>query len=100
MDELRRLWREHLQAGYPDGYRDKDVAGVALILLDADIAGCVSHCLGRARLDPERTAILKRCHEDAVAVTRELTGPARGYFERLKRMAAIVLEANGVQRAV
>ena len=32
MDELRRLWREHLEAAYPDGYSDKDVAGVALIL--------------------------------------------------------------------
>jgi hypothetical protein len=27
MDELRRLWREHREAEYPDGYRDKDVAG-------------------------------------------------------------------------
>jgi hypothetical protein len=94
MDELRRLWREHLEAEYPDGYRDKDVAGVALILLDADIAGCVSASLGGARLDPERTAILERCYRDAVAVSRELTGPPRDYFERLKRMAAIVLETS------
>ena len=95
MDELRRLWREHMETGYPDGYRDKDVAGVALILLDADIAGYVSACLGGARLDPQRAAILHHCYRDAVAVTRELTGPARDYFDRLKRMAAIVLEASG-----
>jgi hypothetical protein len=81
MDEFRRLWREHLDAGYPDGYRDKDVAGVALILLDADIAGCVSASLGGARLDPERATILERCYRDAVVVTR-------------------VLEANGRLRAV
>jgi hypothetical protein len=100
MDELRRLWREHREAVYPDGYRDKDVAGVALILLDADIAGCVSASPGGARLDPERARILEDCNRDAVTVTRELTGPAVGYFERLKRMAAIVLEANGRRRAV
>jgi hypothetical protein len=101
MDELRRLWREHLEAGYPDGYRDKDVAGVALILLDADIAGCVSASLGGVRLDPDRTAILERCYRDVVAVNRHLAGPARDYFERLKRMAAIVLEASsGSGRAV
>jgi hypothetical protein len=101
MDELRRLWREHLEAGYPDGYRDKDVAGIALILLDADIAGCVTACLGGARLDPQRGAILQRCHQDVVAVTRELTGLARDYFERLKRMATIVLEASsGIRPAV
>ena len=100
MDELRRLWREHSEAAYPDGYRDKDIAGVALILLEADIAGCVSFSLGGARLDPERATILDRCYRDAIVVTRELSGPARGYFERLKRMAAIVLEANGRRRAV
>ena len=100
MDELRRLWREHLAASYPDGCSDKDIAGVALVLLDADIAGCVSQCLGGAHLDPERTALLRRCHGEAVAVTHELRGPARDYFERLKRMAAIVLEASGAQRAV
>jgi len=100
MDELRRLWREHREAEYPDGYRDKDVSGVALILLDADIAGCVSGSLGGARLDPERARILEGCYRDAVVVTQELTGAARDYFERLKRMAAIVLEANGRRRAV
>ena len=99
MDELRRLWREHREAEYPDGYRDKEVAGVALILLDTEIAGCVSFSLGGARLDPERGRVLEGCYRDAVAVTRELTGPARGYFERLKLMAAIVLEANGRQGA-
>jgi len=57
--------------------------------------------LGGARLDPKRTAILERCYRDVVVVTRELTGPARDYFERLKRMAAIVLEASsGSRRAV
>jgi len=100
MDELRRLWREHREAEYPDGYRDKEVAGVALVLLDADIGGCVSFSVGGARLDPERARALEGCYRDAVAVTRELTGPARVYFERLERMAAIVLEANDRRRAV
>ena len=80
--------------------RGVEVAGVELVMLDADIAGLVSQCLGGARLHPDGTAILKRCYGEAVAVTRELTGPARAYFERLSRMAAIVLEASGAQRAV
>lgn len=100
MDELRRLWREHEDAPYPDGYRGVEVAGVELVMLDADIAGLVSQCLGGARLDPEGTAILKSCYGDVVAVTRELKGPAGAYFERLRRMAAIVLEATDGQRAV
>ena len=95
MDELLRLWREHQAAGYPDGYRDKEVAGVALILLDANIAGIVSACRGGARLDPQRAKMLDSCYRDVVAVIPELTGPARDYFERLKRMAAIVLQVSG-----
>lgn len=95
MDELIRLWREHSEAEYPDGYRDKEVAGISLILLDADTGGYVAQCLGGAHLDSEHAAALQRCYRDLDAVTRELMEPARAYFERLKRMAAIVLGTLG-----
>ena len=95
MDELRRFWKEHVEEGYPDGYRDKDIAGMSLILLDTETEGIVSQCLGGARLGPQQTAILLRCHRDLAVVRQKLTGPARNYFDRLARMAAIVLEALG-----
>ena len=94
MDELTRLWQMHLEAKYPDGNRGKEVAGIELILLDADIAGCVSTYLAEGgRLDLQRTAILGRCYRDAAVVVSELPSPARDYFARLERMAAVVLEA-------
>ena len=102
MDEIRRLWREHQNAPYPDGYRGVEVAGVELVMLDADIAGCVSTYLGNGgRLDLQRTAILGQCYRDVSLVVRELTGSARDYFGHLERMAGSVLEAlSGVTPAV
>ena len=94
MDEIRRLWREHQEAPYPDGFRGVEVAGVELVMLDADIAGCVSTYLKKGGcLDLQRAAILGRCYRDASLVVRELTGAPRDYFARLERVAATVLEA-------
>lgn len=33
------LWREHLAAPLPKGFRGKDVDGLDFVMLDADIAG-------------------------------------------------------------
>ena len=94
MDQLRRLWREHQEGPYPEGYRGVEVAGVELVMLDADIGGCISTYLAKGgRLDLQRTAILGRCYRDVALAVRELTGPTRDYFTRLERMAASVLEA-------
>ncbi|WP_205008525.1 hypothetical protein [Streptomyces sp. Cmuel-A718b] len=45
-DELEaavsHLWREHQQAPFPAGLRGAERADIDLVLLDADIAGCVS----------------------------------------------------------
>ncbi|MFF2073440.1 hypothetical protein ACFVXG_01640 [Kitasatospora sp. NPDC058162] len=40
-DRLAQLWDDHERAPYPDGFRGIDIAGVELILLDADTAGLV-----------------------------------------------------------
>ena len=41
LNQIEALWREHRGARYPDGYGGEEVAGVELVLLDADIAGCI-----------------------------------------------------------
>jgi hypothetical protein len=38
---MNRLFDEHQRAAFPDRWRDEDVAGVDLVLLDAHLAGCV-----------------------------------------------------------
>ena len=73
------------------------MAGVELVMLDADIAGCVSTFLHKGgRLDLQRAAILGRCYRDVSLVVRELNGTPQAYFAHLERMAAKVLEALSV----
>ena len=38
---IAELWKEHLAAPFPKGLQAKDVKGIDLVSLDADIAGCV-----------------------------------------------------------
>lgn len=58
--ELSSLWDEHMLAPYPSGFRGVDIAGVELILLDADVAGLVQREL-HGGLDDEGVAILWGC---------------------------------------
>ncbi|MCX5563493.1 hypothetical protein [Streptomyces sp. NBC_00038] len=39
---VSRLWQEHLDAEFPAGLRGAELAGIDMVLLDADIAGCVT----------------------------------------------------------
>ncbi|MEV3872450.1 hypothetical protein [Streptomyces sp. NPDC049906] len=91
-----RLWREHCRAPFPAGLRGTVLGGTDLVLLDADVAGCVSTWLGdRGTLDPGRTRILRRCVEELDRVLPELTGSAEiRYYERLRRLALLVLTAE------
>jgi hypothetical protein len=102
MSELERLWREHLEAPYPNGYRGEEVEGIDLVELDAAIAGCVSTYLAEAgHLDLQRTDVLRDCCWEAHLVVSKLPSPARDYFARLERMSTIVLELlRANQRAV
>ena len=91
------MWREHQDAPYPDGYGGVELAGVELVMLGANIAGCVSTYLHNGgRLDLQRAAILGRCYRDVSLVVRELSGTPRAYFAQLERMAGQVLEALSV----
>ncbi|MEU8651627.1 hypothetical protein [Streptomyces sp. NPDC048737] len=60
---LLRLWEERRRALFPAGFRGVDVAGVDLVLLDADVAGLVPREL-RGGLDDEGVAVLRACVAD------------------------------------
>ncbi|WP_344661241.1 hypothetical protein [Catenulispora subtropica] len=53
---LDQLWDEHLEAEFPAALRGKDIASIDMVMLDADIAGCVSVARSR-RLDDWRRKI-------------------------------------------
>lgn len=88
------LWRQHLRAPFPDGLAGAEIAGVSLVLLDADLAGCISvwHSAG-GLLDRGRRRTLERRLEELGRVLDLLEGTDEAaYFLRLESLARL---ANG-----
>jgi len=88
------LWREHVQAPFPEGLAGQEVAGICITSLDTFTAGCIDTFISRAgNLDLWRTAVLGLCYRDLAMVVCELEGEDRQYFGRLEQLARMVLEA-------
>lgn len=64
---VSQLWESHRNAAFPQRLRYDDVAGVDMVMLDANIAGCVSTWLNRdGSIDDWRQGILAACERDLV----------------------------------
>lgn len=61
---IKGLCKEHLATPFPKGFRAKDLNGVDLVMLDADIAGCVDTFVERGNLNLFQTAILGLCYRN------------------------------------
>lgn len=64
--------------------------GVDLVVLDADIAGCVITFLKRGKLNLNQTAILGLSYQSASAVVPVLNEQGAAYFWRLERLAELI----------
>jgi hypothetical protein len=42
IEAVERLWAVRMKAPFPPGARGAEVAGVDLVLLDADTSGCIT----------------------------------------------------------
>ncbi|WP_327299468.1 MULTISPECIES: hypothetical protein [unclassified Streptomyces] len=91
-----RLWQEHLAARFPAALRGAELAGTDMVLLDADIAGCVSVWLNNGgALDTKRLGTLRDCIEDLDQVLPLLTEPGGlRYYQRLHQLALYVLAGS------
>ncbi len=90
---IRDLWREHKNAPFPKGFRGKDVSGIDFVMLDADVAGCVSSFVARGNLDLYQTAILGLSFRHLSYVVPIINEEGKEYFWRLERLAELVLKA-------
>src|SRR5688572_9930185 len=90
---IDELWKEHVAAPFPKGFRAKDVDGIDFVMLDADIAGCVDTFLERGNLNLFQTAVLGLCYRHCSYVTPILNKEGAAYFWRLERLAELVLKA-------
>lgn len=93
VEAVARLWDAHLRAEFPAQLRGAELAGADMVLLDADVAGCVSTWLQtRGHLDDWRTGLLMQCVNDLDRVLPLLAGAgAFAYYERLRVMAVAAL---------
>jgi hypothetical protein len=90
---IEDMWKEHREAVFPSVCRGRDVDGIDLVMLDADIAGCVSTYLQRRQLELLRTAVLGVCYRNVTYVLERMPIDGRFHFQRLERLARLVLDA-------
>ena len=93
---IDRLYDEHQRAAFPDRWRDEDVAGVDLVLLDAHVAGCVvRRQAGGGLLGAGHREVLRQCLGDLDRVVPRLTdGHERRYAERLRDLARLLVQTD------
>jgi hypothetical protein len=91
----RDLLATHDAARFPASLSDdSDAEGVALVLLDADIAGlAASYIAGRGTLPAEQWRVLRECAAVARVVVPNLTGDAWVYFARLYALTQAMLRS-------
>ena len=93
MESVRDLLEAHDVAAYPPSLSAEDeTAGVALALLDADIAGLAATFLRNGgELPTEQWRVLTECAAVARVIVPGLSGDAWVYFARLYALAQAML---------
>ena len=95
MESVRDLLDAHDSAWFPAELSEGgETAGVALVLLDADIAGLAASYLEQGGVLPaEQWRVLGECAAVARMVVPNLRGDAWVYFARLYALAQAMLRA-------
>ncbi|MGF1427527.1 hypothetical protein [Kitasatospora sp. LaBMicrA B282] len=95
LDLLSRLWDEHKRAMFPPHLRGRDIEGEDLVMLDANIAGCVSSSLAGPLDERHRSILLQRLAVlETVVPSIGDDGGAIEYYERLREMATLATESG------
>lgn len=91
-DWLVERWRHFKQRPFPRGWGGVEVAGICLVMLDADMAGLVtSYVERRRRFRPGGIDYLRRLQGDLRCVLPSLTGEAADYFAEWDGLVATTL---------
>ncbi|HLA07227.1 MAG TPA: hypothetical protein VJ022_07280 [Anaerolineales bacterium] len=95
--EILELWGQHSSAAFPEGYGDKEVNGIDLPLLDAEIASCIQIFVHHnGNLDSRHVKTLRKCLVDLNTIVLLLNSAELIYFDRLRKLANLVIqEAEG-----
>ncbi len=92
MTDLRSMWVVHKDADWP---RFSGPHEGELMTLDTVISGCVVYCLENpVGLDLQRVEMLGSCLADLDAILPELREDSREYFERLRALGGLLVDAH------
>ncbi len=92
MNPIAALWELHRNAGWPAFSTPSEGQ---LMTLDTVISGCVTYFLDSTEgLDQQRVEILEDCLADLDRLLPDVPEEASGYFERLRTLAGLVLDAQ------
>ncbi len=91
--EILELWQEHSSATFPKGYSGKEIKGIDLPLLDAEIAGCIHmYVHNDGELDSRHVKTLRKCLIDLNTIVLLLNSEELVYFNRLSKLANLILQ--------
>jgi hypothetical protein len=92
LQNIFRVWVRLRQKLFPSNCSGVDVRGIDLVMLDSDVAGCVSTFLTRGQLDQRQKEYLYFCDECLDVVNRELQAYEGWYFRQLKALTSAIIE--------
>ena len=87
--EILELWQHHSTVTFPKGYGNKEVKGIDLPLLDAEIAGLIHN---GGKLEFERVKSLRKRLIDLNNIILLLDRDELIYFELLRKLANLILQ--------
>ena len=91
--EILELWQEHSASSFPKGYGGKEINGIDLSLLDAEIAGCIHMYMHSGeKLEFQRIKMLRERLIDLNKILLLLNSEELMYFNRLRELANLVLQ--------
>jgi hypothetical protein len=95
--EILELWRQHSSAVFPKYYSGKEINGIDLPLLDAEVAGCIHMYIhNETKLDFRRVRNLRERLIDLNTIVLLLDSEELIYFNRLRELATLVLQEMGI----
>ncbi|MEU9370604.1 hypothetical protein AB0D71_39315 [Streptomyces avermitilis] len=91
-----RLWQDHLDAEFPTRLRGAELEGIDMVMLDADIAGCVTTWRNNdGSLETKHLRILRHCITELDKVLPLLTQVEEfRYYERLYQLATLTSQSD------
>ncbi len=93
LEKIKEVWEAHKSSNFPSDCRGEEIEGIDLVMLDVDIAGCVTTYIGsKGVLEYQKIEILKKCREELNIVLSKLRGLSKEYYAHLNELVNLILE--------